>query len=152
MREIALFVEDNAHRQVVGALAKRLADERGVVVDLDWRNAVGGHGTVVREFKRYLRDLERQGGRQPDLIVVAADANCRIERAYKGIPRHTAARSIASRNSRSARRALAFAGRHRIQDYARARLSGTGPEVSSRPIQATPDQGCSQGRRDTKRS
>lgn len=77
MREIALFVEDYAHRQVVGALAKRLAHERGVAVELDWRNAVGGHGAVVREFNRYLHDLERQGGRQPDLIVVATDANCK---------------------------------------------------------------------------
>ena len=77
MREIALFVEDYAHRQVVGALTKRLADERGVAVDLDWRNAVGGHGAVVREFNRYLRDLGQQGGRQPDLIVVATDANCK---------------------------------------------------------------------------
>ena len=77
MREIALFVEDYAHRQVVGALAKRLADERGVAVDLDWRNTVGGHGAVVREFNRYLHDLGQQGGRQPDLIVVATDANCK---------------------------------------------------------------------------
>ena len=77
MREIALFVEDFAHRQIVGALVKRLADEQGVAVELDWRNAVGGHGAVVREFNRYLRDLGQQGGRQPDLIVVATDANCK---------------------------------------------------------------------------
>ena len=83
MREIALFVEDYAHRQVVGALVKRLADEHRVAVDLDWRNAVGGHGAVVQEFDRYLRDLERQGGRNPDLIVVATDANC------KGLNGHT---------------------------------------------------------------
>ena len=60
MREIALFVEDYAHRQVVGALVKRLADEHRVAVGLDWRNAVGGHGAVVQEFDRCLRDLERQ--------------------------------------------------------------------------------------------
>lgn len=72
MREIALFVEDYA--QVVAALVKRLADERRVAVDLDWRSAVGGHGAVVRKFDRYLRDLGRQRGRNPDLIVVATDA------------------------------------------------------------------------------
>lgn len=75
MREIALFVEDNAHRQVIGALVRRLADERGVAVRLDWRSAVRGHGRVVQEFRRYLADLARQDG-HPDLIVVATDANC----------------------------------------------------------------------------
>ena len=77
MREVALFVEDYAHRQVVGAAIRRLADEGGVAPRLDWRTAVRGHGTVVDEFNRYLRDLARQGGRPPDLIVVATDANCK---------------------------------------------------------------------------
>lgn len=75
MREVALFVEDSAHRQVIGALVQRLADERGVAVCLDWHSAVRGHGRVVQEFKRYLDDLRREGG-YPDLIVVATDANC----------------------------------------------------------------------------
>ena len=76
MRDIALFVEDDAHRLFIGPLVERLAGERGVDVQLDWRNAVGGHGKAAAEFRRYLRDLERQGGRPPDLIVVATDANC----------------------------------------------------------------------------
>ena len=75
MREIALFVEDNAHRQVVGALLQRLANESGIAVRLDWRSAIRGHGRVVRELRRYLDDLAKHGGR-PDLIVVATDANC----------------------------------------------------------------------------
>lgn len=75
MLEVALFVEDSAHRQVIGALVQRLADERGVAVRLDWRSAVRGHGRVVQEFQRYLDDLRREGG-YPDLIVVATDANC----------------------------------------------------------------------------
>ena len=75
MREIALFVEDNAHRQVVGALLQRLAKESGQAVRLNWRSAVRGRGRVVQELKRYLNDLARQGG-HPDLIVVATDANC----------------------------------------------------------------------------
>ena len=75
MREVALFVEDNAHRQVVGALLRRLAAESEVAVRLDWRNAVGGRGRVAEELKRYLNDLKTQGG-HPDLIVVATDANC----------------------------------------------------------------------------
>ena len=75
MREIALFVEDFAHQQVIGALVRRLADAHGLAVRLDWRSAVRGHGRVVQEFNSYLRDLTRQGGR-PDLIIVATDANC----------------------------------------------------------------------------
>ncbi len=76
MREVALFVEDHAHQQIVGALVRRLAGEHGVAVRLDWRSAVRGHGRVVQELGRYLRDLRGQGGRLPDLIVVATDANC----------------------------------------------------------------------------
>ena len=75
MCEVALFVEDNAHRKVIGALLRRVADESGLTVRLDWRSAVGGRGRVVQELKRYLRDLTTQGG-HPDLIVVATDANC----------------------------------------------------------------------------
>ena len=76
MREIALFGEDFAHRQVVGALVRRLADEYGIEVRLEWRSAVRGHGRVVQELGRYLLDLAR-GGERPDLIIVGTDANCR---------------------------------------------------------------------------
>lgn len=75
MREVAFFVEDNAHRQVVGALVRRLADECDLITKFDWRSAVRGHGRVVQEFKQYLSDLAQQGG-HPDLIIVATDANC----------------------------------------------------------------------------
>lgn len=76
MRDVALFVEDYAHRQFVGVLVERLARKRGIETRLDWRNALGGHGKVAQEFARYMRDLDRQGGRPPDLLVVATDANC----------------------------------------------------------------------------
>ena len=77
MRKIALFVEDYAHRQVIGALVQRIADECDVAMQLDWRNAVGGHGKVTTELSNYMRDLKRQGDPRPDLIVVATDANCK---------------------------------------------------------------------------
>lgn len=76
MRDIALFVEDDAHRLFIGPLVERLAGEHGAAVRLDWRSAVGGHGKAAAEFRRYLHDLERQGGHPPGLIVVATDANC----------------------------------------------------------------------------
>lgn len=77
MRRIALFVEDYAHQQFLGALLQRLAEENGVAISLDWRNARRGHGAVVREFKQYLREVRMQGDDQPDLIVAATDANCK---------------------------------------------------------------------------
>ena len=77
MREVALFVEDYAHRQVIGALVERTAGDSNLGVRLDWRNAVGGHGKVVTELEDYMRNLLAQGGPFPDLVVVATDANCR---------------------------------------------------------------------------
>ena len=77
MREIALFVEDDAHQQVIGALVRRIAAEFNIVARLDWRSAVGGHGKVVTDLANYMRDLKRQGSPWPDLIVAATDANCK---------------------------------------------------------------------------
>jgi hypothetical protein len=76
MRRIALFVEDHAHHQFLGALIQRLSDKHGVPVRLDWRNTRRGHGAVVKELKQYLRDLYQQPGELPDLVLVATDANC----------------------------------------------------------------------------
>lgn len=77
MREIVLFVEDFAHRQIIGPLVERIAGEQDVAVRLDWRSAVRGHGQVARELGDYLRDVDRQGDPWPYLIVVATDANCK---------------------------------------------------------------------------
>ena len=77
MREIALFVEDYAHQQVIGTLVRRIAAMHKVNMRLDWRNVVGGHGQVITELDVYLRDLKRQGSPWPDLLIVATDANCK---------------------------------------------------------------------------
>ena len=77
MREIALFVEDYAHQQIIGALVRRISVERDIAIRLDWRVAVGGHGKVITELNNYMRDLKQQGSPWPDLIVVATDANCK---------------------------------------------------------------------------
>ena len=74
--DIALFGEDYAHRQVIGALVHRLARETGIEAQLDWKNAVQGHGRVVQALENYVKDLNNQGGPYPNLIVVATDANC----------------------------------------------------------------------------
>lgn len=75
-RFIAAFGEDAAHRMVVGALIAKVANEEGVAVRVDWRSARGGHPRVSSELREYLRDLTLQR-EQPDLVVVATDANCK---------------------------------------------------------------------------
>lgn len=77
MREIALFVEDYAHQQVIGALIKRVAVENNVQVRLRWHIAVGGYGRVIEKLRQYMKDLGRQGGPRSDLVIVATDANCK---------------------------------------------------------------------------
>ena len=74
--EIALFGEDYAHRQVIGALVHRLAKETDIEAHLDWNSAVQGHGRVVQALEDFIKDLNNQGGPYPHLVVVATDANC----------------------------------------------------------------------------
>ena len=81
MREIALFVEDRAHREVIGALVSRVAADHEVEVRLDWRSATGGHGRVAQTLRSFLAEWDRRSGMEPeagrpDLIVAATDANC----------------------------------------------------------------------------
>ncbi len=52
MREIALFVEDYAHQQIIGALVQRIAEKCNTA-----SVAVGGHGKVIAELNFYMRDL-----------------------------------------------------------------------------------------------
>jgi hypothetical protein len=57
MLEVALFVEDCAHQQIIVVLVNRLAQDCGMRVRLDWRNARHGHSAVTRELSDCLRDL-----------------------------------------------------------------------------------------------
>lgn len=89
MHEIALFVEDYAHRLVVGPLVNRIVDKHRVEARLTWRNAVGGHGKVVQELGAYFSDLNRQRGSWPSLIIAATDANCTgLKNRVKDVNRH----------------------------------------------------------------
>ena len=89
MHEIALFVEDEAHRQIIGPLVHRIAAEQGAAVRLNWRSAVRGRGKVAHELRAYLRDLARQGNPSPDMVVVATDANCDgLNERVREIDRH----------------------------------------------------------------
>lgn len=74
---IDLFAEDRAHEEWLRPLLERLANQEGVVARVRVRSARGGHGRVITELKTYQRSFERGiGGRMPDILVAAIDANC----------------------------------------------------------------------------
>jgi hypothetical protein len=77
MREIAVFVEDIAHETIVRRLIARLLDERHLAAKMTFASASGGHGVVVRDLRRFLRDKRDRPAGFPDLIVVATDGNCK---------------------------------------------------------------------------
>jgi len=60
MLNIVLFAEDYGHEEFVKSLIERLSRENGVPVKITPRNARGGHGKVVTEFRTYLRDLKHE--------------------------------------------------------------------------------------------
>lgn len=77
MRNISMFVEDQAHYEFLNALLQRLAEQYGIEIEMDWQNARHGHGKVINELRQYLRDLGRGRLNWPDLVIVATDANCK---------------------------------------------------------------------------
>lgn len=77
MREIALFVEDYAHQEIIGTLVLRIAEEHNVAVTLKWHSSEGGYVKVVGRLQDYIFDLKQQGSPWPDVIIVATDANCK---------------------------------------------------------------------------
>jgi hypothetical protein len=62
MLEVALFVEDFGHQEIIGVLVNRLAKDCGMQVRLDWRRARHGHGKVAQEPSDYMRDLAAGDG------------------------------------------------------------------------------------------
>ena len=77
MRNINLFVEDQAHEDFLIALTQRLAGEYSVKINIKAYSVRGGHGRVIRELKQYQRNLQRAREHLPDLIIVGTDGNCK---------------------------------------------------------------------------
>jgi hypothetical protein len=73
-----LFVEDRAHEEFLQALLRRTADQQCKTIAVRVRSARGGHGRVLSELGLYQKALARGliSSREPDLVVVAIDANC----------------------------------------------------------------------------
>lgn len=76
MRKVFLFCEDSFHESFLAALIRRLAAEEKCGVAVEPLSATGGFPRMRQECRQFFRDLERSVLPQPDLIVVAADANC----------------------------------------------------------------------------
>jgi hypothetical protein len=84
MPRVVLFAEDFAHETIIKALIRRLAATRHLTLnEPETRLASGGHGKVIRELRRYLREVRRRQQRSPDLLIVGRDANCKGFRECK---------------------------------------------------------------------
>lgn len=56
MRNISLFVEDQAHHEFLTVLTHRLAEEYNVEININAYNVRGGHGRVISELRQYQRN------------------------------------------------------------------------------------------------
>ena len=77
MRNINLFVEDQAHEDFLMALTQRFAQEYRVKINVKAYSVRGGHGRVIKELRQYQRNLQRDRENLPDLIIVGTDGNCK---------------------------------------------------------------------------
>ena len=57
MRNINLFVEDEAHEDFLTAMVHRFADDYSIEIIIKASSVRGGHGKVIAELKQYQRDL-----------------------------------------------------------------------------------------------
>ena len=72
---VILFLEDIGHERFVDSLVKRLADEAGIPIEVDVRNARGGAPQLDQQFVRFLQDYAATT-LCPDLVVVVRDTDC----------------------------------------------------------------------------
>ena len=77
MRNINMFVEDQAHEEFLNAILQRFSLEYNVAIKKKSISARGGRGKVVSKLKQYQNDLQRYKETLPDLIIVGTDSNCK---------------------------------------------------------------------------
>jgi hypothetical protein len=75
---VDLFVEDRAHEEFISAIVRRIARNENRQIQLRVRAARGGYPRVLNELALYQRMVLRGLAAMslPDVLVVAADANC----------------------------------------------------------------------------
>lgn len=80
---IGYFLEDILHEQFFTALAKRVAEELGIDIIPQVRNATGGRGRVLAELRNYLHDVRAGRGPLHPILIVAIDGNCTTYQAKR---------------------------------------------------------------------
>lgn len=73
---VDLFVEDSAHEALVGAIILRIARQEDRDIQLLVRTARGGYPRVLQDLDLYQKMVLKGALNQPDILVVAVDANC----------------------------------------------------------------------------
>ena len=75
---VDLFVEDRAHEELIGAILSRIARQEHRDLRLRVRAARGGYPRVLHELDLYQKLVLKglPGLSLPDILVIAADANC----------------------------------------------------------------------------
>jgi hypothetical protein len=73
--KLLLFLEDIGQEAFISEVALRVAKEESVDIQIEVRNATGGLGRALTEFKRFLADLQNKGRNSTDILLVAIDGN-----------------------------------------------------------------------------
>ena len=77
--QIGYFLEDIGQREFLLALVARVAEAQSVPpgsLISDVRNATGGRGKALGEFRLFLREMWGRFRLSYDILVVAVDSNC----------------------------------------------------------------------------
>ena len=77
MIDLHLFAEDVGHEIVVGELIRQISATSGSAVRVHPRSVRGGYGRTIAAVREYAREIDEKSQPMPDVLVVAADANCR---------------------------------------------------------------------------
>jgi len=76
---IDYFLEDAPQERFLKALVARIAAELSLspnVLIHDVRSPARGKGAVMTSFRKFVRDVQRERERAPDILIVAVDGNC----------------------------------------------------------------------------
>ena len=79
-RRVAFFLEDSAQEAIMPPLFRRLAAEAQWAekeLDLQVLSARGGASRSLSAFRSFLKDAQRHGHLNADLLIVGVDANCK---------------------------------------------------------------------------
>ncbi|PWT85487.1 MAG: hypothetical protein C5B56_13975 [Proteobacteria bacterium] len=84
MVDLLLLAEDDAQEKFVGTLIRRIAQEKGVPLEIRVRSSRTGYGGVLLELQALAKACASGKEIVPDLVVVAVDANCKGPNERRG--------------------------------------------------------------------